>query len=197
MAGMFRMKLKQSSFLRLALKPDLDEETAYTSCQLISAVGLEIKGYSWDWEWFREKRGDYRSLISRSLAVRAWRWLAEKEGLSLQMTSDDMPRVSTVVPLGDMTNLRRLVLQNNEIADLQPLSKMSKLKFLTIYRNKVSDLSSLAHLQSLEVLSVEYNPIESLAVLEQLPKLRWLALSTDQVGCFAHCKRLPSVQVLE
>ncbi len=47
----------QPSFLRLALKADLDEETAYTICQMISAVGGEIKGYSWDWEWFRDATG--------------------------------------------------------------------------------------------------------------------------------------------
>jgi hypothetical protein len=193
------MKTELPSFLRLALKADLDQERAYTICRLIDAVGWEIRGGDWDWDWLQQTKGDYRRLIQRerSIVEPAWRSLAEEEGLSLQTTSDDMPRVSTVVPLGDMTNLRRLVLQNNEIADLQPLAKMSKLKFLTIYRNKVTDLSPLADLQSLEILSLAYNPIGSLAVLEQLPKLRWLALSTDQVGCFAHCKRLPSVQVLE
>jgi hypothetical protein len=187
----------QANFLRLALKPDLDEETAYTICQLISAVGYEIKAFNWDWEWFSEKRGNYRSLISRALAVRAWRLLAEKDFLNLQATSDEMPRISTVAPLDAMTNLSTLGLQENHVTDLQPLSKMSKLKFLTIYRNKVSDPSPLVHMQSLEVLSLAYNPIESLAVLEQLPKLRWLSLSTDQAACFARCRSLPSIQVLE
>ncbi len=187
----------QPSFLKLIQQPDLDEETAYTICQLISAVGWEIKGKKWDWDWFKEKRGDYRSLISRSLAVPAWRLLAEKDWLSLQTTSEEMPRISTVVPLEGMTNLRWLVLQDNHVADLRPLSKMSRLKYLNIYSNKVSDLSPLEHLQSLEELSLANNPIESFAVLEQLPKLRWLALSTDQVPCFARCRCLPSIQVLE
>ena len=124
MAGMFRMKTEQSSFLRLALKPDLDEETAYTICNLIDSVGWEIKD-NWGMEWYKEKRGNYRSLINRSLAVRAWRLLAEKERLSLQTIGDEDPRISTVVPLEEMTNLRWLVLQNNEVTDLQPLSKIS------------------------------------------------------------------------
>lgn len=187
----------QPSFLRLALKADLDEETAYAICRLIGTVGWEIKGKKWDWDWLKEKRGDYQSLISRSLVVPAWRLLAEKEWLSLQTTDDETRRITTVAPLEGMTNLRSLVLQNNEIADLQPLSKMSGLKYLTIYRNKVSDLSSLANLDSLEKLDLAYNPIESFTVLGQLSKLRWLALSTDQVPCFTRCKCLPSVQVLE
>jgi hypothetical protein len=196
MTGMFRMKTEQPSFLRLALKTDLDEETAYTICQLISAVGGDIKGYDWDWEWFREKRGNYRSLINRSLAMQAWRLLAEKDELSLQTISDEDPRVSTVVPLEGMTNLRMLWLQNNYIADLQPLTKMSKMRHLNIYSNKVTDLSPLAHLQSLEILHLGENPVESFAALEQLPNLRWLLLSTDQVACFTRCKRLPSLQTL-
>src|SRR2546423_8288918 len=193
------MEMELPTFLRLALKADLDQEKAYTICRLMDAVGWEIRGGDWDWDWLQQTKGDYRRLIQRerSIVEPAWRMLAEKEGLSLQTTSEDMPRVSSLAPLEDMISLRRLVLQNNEIADLQPLSKMSKLNFLTIYRNKVSDLSSLAHLKSLEVLSVEYNPIASLAVLEQFPKLRWLALSTDQIPCFTRCKCLPSIQVLE
>ena len=187
----------QPSFLRLALKADLDEETAYTICRLIDLVGWEIEGHNWDWEWFKEKHGDYRSLISRSLAVSAWRLLADKEWLSLQTSSEEEPRITTINPLEGMKNIRRLVLQGNRVADLRPLSNMSKLRFLTIYRNNVSDLSPLAQLQSLDELSLAHNPIKSLAVLEQLPKLRSLSLSTDQVSCFTRCRCLPSIEVLE
>src|SRR5579883_3215029 len=137
MARIFKARTDQPSFLHLALKPDLDEETAYTICQLISAVGSEIKGFNWDWEWFREKRGDFRSLISRSLAVAAWRLLAQKDSLGLQMIGDEDPRISTVVPLEEMTNLRMLWVQDNHVADLRPLSKMSRLKHLNIYANSV------------------------------------------------------------
>ena len=186
----------QPSFLRLARQADLDEETAYTICQMIDVVGSRIKE-NWDWDWLKKRRPNYRSLIDRSLASAAWDALVQKDWFSLQTTNDETRRITTVAPLEDMTNLRSLVLQNNEVADLQPLTKMSRLKYLNIYANKVSDLSALAHLQSLEELNLANNPIESLAVLEQLPKLRWLALSTDQVPCFTRCKRLPSVQVLE
>jgi hypothetical protein len=48
MRRILKTQAEQPSFSRLALKVDLDEETAYTICQLISAVGEEIKGYNWD-----------------------------------------------------------------------------------------------------------------------------------------------------
>jgi Leucine-rich repeat (LRR) protein len=190
------MKGDEPTLLSLARQNDLDEETAYAICRMIDVVGSDIKD-DWDWDWLKERRGDYRSLISPSLALSAWRLLKEKDRLSLQTTDDETRRITTVAPLAGMTNLRSLVLQNNEIADLQPLSKMSRLKYLNIYANRVSNPSRLAHLQSLEELNLANNPIESLAVLDQLFKLRSLALSTDQVLCFARCRCLPSIQVLE
>jgi hypothetical protein len=189
--------IAQPNFLRLARQADLDEETAYTICRLISGVGWEVKGNDWDWDWLENGNGNYGSLINGSLVVPAWQLLAGKDWLSLQTTDDETRRIKTVAPLEGMTNLRSLVLQNNEVADLQPLTKMSKLKRLTLYRNKVSDPYPLANLQSLEELNLAYNPIESLAVLEQLHKLRWLSLSTDQVPCFAKCGCLSKIQVLE
>jgi len=196
MAGVFWRKTEQSHFVRLALNSDLDEETAYTICQLINAVGWKIRK-KWDWNWLEKGRGNFRSLISHSLAVPAWRVLAETDWFSLQTTDDETRRITTVAPLEGMTSLRSLILQNNEVSDLQPLAKMSKLKHLSICRNKVSDLSPLVHLQSLEELTLAHNPIESFDVLEQLPKLRSLALSNDQVSSLARCKCLPSIQVME
>ena len=47
-ANVFWRKTEQSSFLRLALDANLDEETAYTICQLIDLVGWNFKGEKWD-----------------------------------------------------------------------------------------------------------------------------------------------------
>src|SRR6266853_969529 len=136
MARTFKTKAEPPSFLRLALKADLDQGTAYTICRVIDAVGSEIKGDDWDWDWL-EGTHDYRSMIDQSILEPAWRMLAKKEWLSLQTSSEGEPRIATVAPLEGMTNLRTLVHQDNHVADLRPLSKMSRLKYLTIYRNKV------------------------------------------------------------
>jgi hypothetical protein len=82
---MFRVKTEQPSFLRLARKPNLDNETAYTICRLIDAVGWEIKGKNWNWDWLNGKRGRYRSLIDTSIVESAWRLLGQKVWLSLQI----------------------------------------------------------------------------------------------------------------
>src|SRR2546426_782561 len=193
---MLKMKPAQLSFLSFADRADLDEETAYAVCQLIDVVGCHIKD-DWDWNWLKERRDDYRSLINRSLARAAWNLLAQRDWLSLQATDDETRRISTIAPLEGLTNLRSLVLQNNRVTDLQPLSGMVKLRYLNCYANRIADLAPLAQLKSLEELQLGNNPIESFAVLEQLPKLRKLSISTDQVECLTLCKRLPTMQVLE
>lgn len=187
---------QQPSFLRLARQADLDDETAYTICQMIDTVGWQIKE-KWDWNWLKKRRRNYRSLIDKSLVSAAWNLLVQKDWLSLQTTDDETRRISTIAPLEGLTNLRSLVLQNNLIADLRPLSGMSKLKYLNCHRNRVADIGPLEHLHLLERLELGKNPLTSLRALEHFPNLRRLAISTDQVPRLTQCKRLSSIQVLE
>src|SRR6266542_3632499 len=190
------MPPQRPNFLSFAGRADLDEGTAYAVCRMIDVVGYQIKA-DWDWDWLKERHGDYRSLIDRSLAGAAWNLLVQKDCLSLQTTSDEMPQMSTIEPLEGLTNLRSLVLQNNLVTDLRPSSGMVKLRYLNCYGNRIADLAPLKHLRSLEVIELGDNPLASLRVLEQLPNLRKLAISTNQVECLLECKRLPSIQVLE
>src|SRR4051794_11335376 len=88
----------QPNFLRLARQADLDEETAYTICQMIDMVGYSIKE-KWDWDWLKKKRRKYRSLIDPSLVSAAWDALVQKDWLSLQATNDETRRITTVAPL--------------------------------------------------------------------------------------------------
>src|SRR5947207_2413642 len=103
--------------VRLARSPDLDQETAFTICQLIDHVGSDLDD-DWDWDWLEGENKDYRKLIKIPFLKKAWRELAAKEWLSLQTTNDEDKRVSTIAPLAELTALRTLVLQNNLIEDL-------------------------------------------------------------------------------
>jgi hypothetical protein len=182
--------------LTLARDPKLDNETAFTICRMIEYVGSSIRD-DWDWDWLRKKRKNYRKLIDLDLLKDAWDELFQKDWFSLQTTNDVDKRISTIVPLEGLTNLRSLVLQNNLITDLRPLSGMTQLSNLSIYTNRISDLTPLKDLYALEELSLGDNPLESLQVLEQLPNLRELGLTPDQVSKFEECKRLPRLAALD
>lgn len=180
----------------LAQKPDLDEETAFTICQLINHVGFQIVD-DWDWDFLERGRDDYRKLIDIRLLRKAWKVLAKKDWLSLQTTNDVDKRISTIAPLAGIVGLKSLVLQNNLIADLGPIAGMKNLKYLNILQNRISDVSLLRGLPELEEILLSYNPLTSLAVLEHLPKLRELHLTTNQISGFVECKSLAALRELE
>jgi Leucine-rich repeat (LRR) protein len=182
--------------LTLARDAKLDNETAFTICRMIEYVGSSIRD-DWDWDWLRKKRKNYRKLIDLELLKDAWDELFQKDWFSLQTTNDVDKRISTIVPLEGLTNLRSLVLQNNLITDLRTLSGMTQLRYLSIYSNRISDLTPLRNLHALEGLSLGGNPVESLRVLEELPNLRELALTPDQLSKFEECEKLPRLAALD
>lgn len=190
-----KMRGADLAIVKLARRPDLDQETAFTICQLIDNVGSQVKE-DWDWDWLEGERDDYRSLIEIPLLKKAWRLLLEKDWLSLQTTNSVDKRISTISPLAGLTNLKSLVLQNNLIQDLEPLSELTGLTYLNLLQNRISDLAPLRHLQLLEKLWLGGDPVASLRVLEELPNLRELALSPDQLARFTECKSLPGVRSL-
>ena len=180
----------------LARDPKLDDEIAFTICRLIDYVGSSIRE-DWDWDWLEKKRKNYRKLIDLDLLKDAWNELFQKDWLSLQTTNDEDKRISTIVPLEGLLNLRSLVLQNNLISDLRPLSEMTQLKYLNIFANRVADLAPLKNLVALEELALGGNPITSLRVLEELPNLRELELTPDQIPKFEECKKLARLATLD
>lgn len=189
------MAQKELSFLALARKPDLDQETAFTICRMIDWVGSQLKD-DWDWDWLRKRRKHYHELNDPSLLKEAWARLLEQDFLSLQTSSRER-KVSTVLPLEGLANLKTLVLQNNRVRDLRPLSGMGRLKHLNCLDNEIAELDALRPLRHLRELVLGENPLRSLKPLEDLPKLRELRLSTNQVRAFAKCERFPRLLSLE
>src|SRR4029079_13610183 len=121
----------------MAQNPNLDQETAFTICQLIDHVSYDIVD-DWDWDFLKGATDDYRKLIDIRLLRKAWKVLVKKDWFSLQTTNDEDKRVSTIVPLAGMVKLKSLVLQNNLIEDLAPIAEMNKLKYLNILQNRIS-----------------------------------------------------------
>src|SRR5688500_7017671 len=175
---------------------DIDEGTRYTICRMIGAVGYKIRE-DWDWNWLEEISGESCPEIDELLWRDAWKALLQEDWLSLQSTNAKRRRISTILPLCGLSNLRSLVLQENHVTELKPLIGLSKLRYLNLHHNLVVDLSPLKHLRQLEELHAGENPVASLAVLEELPSLRELYISTSQLDALARCESLRSVQLLD
>src|SRR5687767_10424860 len=77
---------------------DINEDTRYTICRMIDAVGFKIRE-DWDWNWLEEISGEHCPEIDELLWRDAWKALLQEDWLSLQSTNAKMRRISTILPL--------------------------------------------------------------------------------------------------
>ena len=73
-------------------------------------------------------------------------------------------------------NLKKLKLNENEIADISPLKNLTKLEYLEIQRNRIVDLKPLEKLTNLTFLKLYNNLIEDITPLSNLTNLTGLDL---------------------
>ena len=64
-----------------------------------------------------------------------------------------------MTPLGSLTNLKALSLNQNSITNVSPLASLTNLKRLEAAQNSIMDVSSLASLTNLEYLNLQKNRI--------------------------------------
>ena len=85
--------------------------------------------------------------------------------------------IESLVGIENLTGLRFLRLERNQITDISVLSGLTSLSVLVLWGNSISDLSALGGLTGLEVLRLENNFITDISVLTELTNLRVLELS--------------------
>lgn len=73
-------------------------------------------------------------------------------------------------------NLRKLKVNENEIADISPLKNLTKLEYLEIQRNRIVDVNPLKNLTNLKFLKLYNNLIEDVTPLSNLTNLTGLDL---------------------
>ena len=98
--------------------------------------------------------------------------------------------------LAARTELRRLDLSGNALADISALSGLRALESLDLSGNSVSDLAPLAGLTELRRLDLSGNRIDELWPISGLPKLEVLLLDGNRVadiGALTHLGRLENL----
>jgi hypothetical protein len=68
-------------------------------------------------------------------------------------------KVTDLMPLAELSNLKNLGLSSNHIADLTPLAELTKLEVLELDKNEIKNLTPLAGLSNLRNLDLDDNPI--------------------------------------
>jgi hypothetical protein len=193
--------LESLPFFRFGRDPNCDPEMAHTIVEMIDHVGDQFADPAWYWTDFqksidRKRKWGYRAKVDPSKLEEAWHLLCRCERLSLQNTNATK-KISTILPLQGLTQLRSLVLAGNLIEDIGVLAGFGELRELYLTDNRVRDLSPLLPCCELKELHLGENPITDFRVLEGLPKLAELSLSSEQAGSLSGCALLPALKDLD
>jgi Leucine-rich repeat (LRR) protein len=123
--------------------------------------------------------------------------LLNLEDLSVTRYGEDFDEPTDLGPLGSLSGLRYLALQQNQIHDLNPLTGLVNLKELQLGANSVSDLRPLSALGNLGLLFLEDNQIRDISPLASLTGLQWLSLGHNQIGDIRPLAKLEDLRILQ
>ncbi|MCB0752827.1 MAG: hypothetical protein KDC52_15255, partial [Ignavibacteriae bacterium] len=90
--------------------------------------------------------------------------------------------IKTIVGLGNLKNLRSLILDRNPINDFSPLKDAKSLQILRCNQTQVSDLGPLKELTKLWRLDLKQTQVSDLGPLKELKNLGYLELNQTQVS---------------
>ena len=99
-----------------------------------------------------------------------------------------------LAPLAELSSLRLLICNNNQIEDLSPLAKIKYLQELYCAGNRIRDLTPLRKLRYLQTLNFANNRVKNLSPLSQLTSLKTLACLKNQIEELSPLSNLTSVQ---
>jgi internalin A len=104
--------------------------------------------------------------------------------------------INDISPLSCLTNLTRLSLTANHIADIKPLEKLTKITELGIGHNQISDITPLKNMRNLKRLSARNNQISDVTPLKSLTKLQLLFLNNNKITDISSLRSLINVRVV-
>ncbi|XP_019940178.2 leucine-rich repeat-containing protein 9 isoform X2 [Paralichthys olivaceus] len=117
-------------------------------------------------------------------------WTAMLTALNL-----DSQRISKLMNLNKLVNLRWASFNDNDISKLEGLQSCLKLEELSLNNNRISTLSGLSKLLCLNKLSVDGNQLSTLdaSVLDQLPNLTFLSVENNCISSLHGIQRVRSL----
>jgi len=109
----------------------------------------------------------------------------------------DNNEISTILGLKGLTKLEELCLRNNKITEIKGLSSLVNLKILRLEDNKICEMKGLSTLANLTELSLEGNNVTQIKGLRRLKKLRSLNLSRNEILKIEEVEHLKELESLD
>lgn len=105
--------------------------------------------------------------------------------------------VSSLEPLANLKELRKLEVYLGDISDLSPLSGLQELEYLKLVGHPLENLEPLANLQNLHTLLLPHNQIVDISALRQLRNLTNIDLSNNNISDISGFGNLKQLQILD
>ncbi len=132
----------------------------------------------------RARLHGYTGLITKDLA---------ESVTTLEAPSSE---IRSLEGLQSFSNLERLDLRNNQIADLAPLKQMS-LRTVKLSNNLLTSLDALSGSVDMRYLSAERNNLQDITALSKMRQLAWLLLSHNSISDLRPLSGLTKLMWLE
>lgn len=143
----------------------------------------------------------------------SYEWKAifkRKTGLTQTATDSDIKQITeietldisgnqfltTIAPLSQLTNLKRLDMSDTNIDDIKPIRNLTKLEELNISNTPVENLEALKYAHALRYLELQNTAVTNLATVERLTKLHLLNISDTDIRDLKPISGLPELKVL-
>ncbi len=105
--------------------------------------------------------------------------------------------ISDISFLGNLVSLTELDLGGNQLSDISPLKQLVNLTNLKLWNNQVSDISPLSSLVKLTALDLWNNQISNISSLSGLVNLTYLNLGSNQLSDISPLSNLVNLTALD
>ena len=90
--------------------------------------------------------------------------------------------IECVVGLRFLTELERIDISNNHLADVSWLTQFTKLKWINLSHNRITDFDPIVNNQHLEYLDASYNRVMGISQIKFMQSVTYLDLSHNQIS---------------
>ena len=107
--------------------------------------------------------------------------IEDDEIVKIVINGQPTKKLSDIIGLGDLTELKHLDLRGNQIEEIDFMENFPKLKYLHLDENQITEIKGLDNLKSLIVLELSKNNISKIKGLDSLSNLSYLALQDNNI----------------
>lgn len=166
-----------------ALQPDEKEPQALKTLDFYEFITAEM---------FTQWKEQTENIHTKIAIAKAEMQVSPESFLNLE----DKELTEIPAQVGELVQLRTLILSHNQITDISPLQNLKQLKRLDLAENHIVAIDALQHIEGLEYLNISRNPIQDMSCLSNLKEIKELWLIKNNLTDIQFLAELHSIEYL-